>query len=145
MVAIITLGMVLPAFPVALGGNLIVASFTYDVFLTVLAFGFGVAGVVLLEWLSLDRITFAFASIAWPWVVFFTAFLRVLLLNEGEQIPEGHIANIVRTIYRNDWIWGAEPTTELAYGAFFMIAGVGAVVVSSLLEPHTHHLMEHSA
>lgn len=142
--AIITVGMVLPAFPVALGSEMIVASLTYEAFLAALAVGFGVVVFVSVERLSLDRITFAFASFVWPWVVFFTALFGVLLLNEGEQIPEGPVANLVRTLYGDHWIWRGEPTTEFAYGAVFMIAGLGAVAVSEFLERRTLHSMENS-
>ncbi len=143
-VAIITVGMVLPAVPVAIGGDLIVASVSYEVFLTALAVGFGVVAFVVVEWLSLDRITFAFASLVWPWVVFFSALFVVLLLNAGEQIPEGSMANVVRTLYGDDWIWGTEPTAEFAYGAAFVIAGCGAMAVSAFLERHALHPTEDS-
>jgi len=143
-VAIITVGMVLPAFPVALGGDVIVASLTYEVFLTALAVGFGVLVFVVVERLSLDRITFAFALFVWPWIVFFTALFGILLLNEGEQIPEGPIANVVRTLYGSHWIWGTEQTTQFAYGAVFTIAGLGAIAISALLERRSLHPMERS-
>jgi hypothetical protein len=130
--------MALPALPVALVGDSIVASVSYVAFLGALAVGFCVAVVVLLERLSLDRSTFGFASLVWPWVVFFTALFGVLLLNEGEQIPRGPIADVVRTLYGYDVMWGIETTTtQFAYAAVFMLAGTGAVAVSSLLHRRT--------
>ncbi|MFB6205380.1 MAG: hypothetical protein ABEJ05_02475 [Haloglomus sp.] len=133
-VVIITVGMVVPALPIALAGDLIVASLSYRAFLGTLAVGYGAAVVVLLEWLSLDRPTFTFASLVWPWVVFLAALLVVLLLNDGEQIPRGPIADVVRTLYGNAWIWGQEGVVPFEYGAAFTIAGVGAVALSSRLQ-----------
>lgn len=142
-VGIITLGMMIPAFPVALAGDLVVASLSYRVFLGLVAVAYGVIVVVLLDWLSLDRLTFIFTSLVWPWIVFFTTLFGILILNEGEQIPRGPIANIVRTLYGNHWIWGTETPGQVDYAAVFMITGIIAVAISSFLQRKGRHLVDH--
>lgn len=134
-VVFITIGMVVPALPIALAGDFIVASFSYRVLLGTIAVSYGVAVVVLLEWLSLDRPTFAFASVVWPWVVFFAGIFAIRMLNKGEPIPQGPVADVVRTLYGHHWIWGQEGASALGeYGAVFMTAGIVAVALSSHLQ-----------
>lgn len=133
-VGIITVGMVVPALPTALAGDVIVASLSYRAFLATIAVSYGVGLVVLLDWLSLDRCAFTFASIVWPWVVFFAGLFLVILLNRGEPIPQGPVADIVRTLYGDHWIWGQEAASRGEYGVVFMIAGIVAVALSWCLQ-----------
>lgn len=126
-------GMILPGIAVALAGDLIVTAVSYHAFLGLLALGFGLVATAGIELLELDRLTFLFASFVWPWIVFLATLFVVLLLNSGEQIPEGPVADVVHTLWGNSRIWGASPSgSAVAYPAAFMLAGIAAIVLPHL-------------
>jgi len=95
-----------------------------------------------LELLDCDRLTFLFASFVWPWIVFLATLFVVLLVNNGEQIPEGPVADVVHTLWGNSRVWKTTPSgSAVAYPAAFMLAGIVAVVLQRFYrgassEPH---------
>lgn len=117
-------GMVLPGIVVVLAGDLLLTGVSYNAFLGMLALGFSLLTIACLELLEFDRLTFFFASFVWPWMVFLATLFVVLLLNKGEQIPEGPVADVVHTLWGNSQVWGTTPSdSALAYPATFMVAG----------------------
>lgn len=120
--------MILPGIAVALAGNLIVNTVSYHAFLGVLALGFGLITIAGFELMEFDRLTFLFGAFVWPWIVFFATLFLVLLLNNGEQIPEGPVVDVVHTLWGNGQSWGTTPSrSPLVYPAAFMITGIVAV------------------
>lgn len=134
-ISLITAGMLLPALPVALAGEWLVTAFSYGTFLTAIGVGFGLVAFAVVEKLDLDRATFVFMTVVWPWIMGFGGLLGVLLLNEGEQIPRGPVADIFHTLTGDPMVWGtAAGEFELfGYGATYMIAGLSGVVLSAML------------
>lgn len=133
-IGLVTVGMLLPALPVALAGEWLVAAFSYDMFLTAIGVSFGLVAFAAVEGFDLDHATFVFVAVVWPWIVGFGGLLGVLLLNEGEQIPRGPVADIFHTLTGDPMVWQtAVGEFELfSYGAAYMIGGVGAVVLSNV-------------
>ncbi|MDY6819545.1 MAG: hypothetical protein SVG88_12870 [Halobacteriales archaeon] len=128
-----TIGMILPAVPMALAGNQITTILNYHTFLGVLGLAFGLGLALLIERQAWDRLTVLFVVIVWPWVVFFTGLFTVLVLNEGEQIPGGPVADIYWQLVGSQYIWGGASPPPMIYGATFMCAGIGTVLLSVLV------------
>lgn len=132
---VFTLGMILPGVAVAFAGDLIVSALSYPAFLGGLGISFSLVVGALVNRSGVDRIGFLFASFVWPWVVFVASFLVVLLLNNDEQIPQGPLADVVRTLWGDSWFWGATipEASAVAYPAVFMLSGIAAVTLPSIV------------
>lgn len=122
-VAILLVGMFVPALVATVARDLLSMYLTVRQFVLVFAVAFGVVSWLLIELLEIDRTTFFLASIVVPWPVLLASLFGVLLLNQGEQIPRGPVADVFRYLI-------GDVGSFLGYGAMFMLVGVGAVGVS---------------
>jgi hypothetical protein len=84
---------------------------------------------------ALDRLTFLFVAVVWPWVVFFAGLFVVLTLNEGSQIPRGPAANVFRALRGDRYVWDLPAQGGwYHYGLTFVLAGIGTVALSVALD-----------
>lgn len=88
------------------------------------AVAYGLVARLLVEPEAMDPTSFLLVSLVWPWALLIGLLFALLLLNQGEQIPEGPVAEVYRLLARS---W---PGQFFGYGAVFAAAGVAAIGVS---------------
>lgn len=122
--AILLAGMLAPALVAAIARDFMSMYVTAREFVLVFAVGYGIVAWGLIERLDLDRTSFLLVSIVGPWPVLLASLFGVLLLNEGEQIATGPVADVFR------YLTGSSVASFFGYGALFTLAGAGAVALS---------------
>jgi hypothetical protein len=126
--ALLSLGLLFPGVLWALSGDLI-ALYASAIELTIVV----TTGYALLAWYLIDRgrvdrTSFLLVSLIWPWPLLIGLLMLVLLLNQGEQIARGPLADVFRAITA-DW-----PGSIFGYGAVFAGAGIGIYLLT-----HRYH------
>lgn len=123
-VGILLAGMLVPALVAGVARDFLSMYVTARQFVLVLVVGYGIVAWGLIERSDLDRTTFLLVSIAGPWPVLLATLFGVLLLNQGEQIATGPVADVFR------YLAGGSFASFFGYGALFTLAGAGAVALS---------------
>lgn len=134
---IITLGMVLPIVPVAFGPDVAYTASTnpvplpavgaveYHTFLISLAILHAVGLLLLIEHLDLDRLSFLLSSIVMPWIVVFGGVVLVLLI-AGTTWADHPVALLYNRLTGRGHV--------IAYGTAFFMGGIGAYLLSRILD-----------
>lgn len=134
---VITVGMLLPAVPVALAEDVshnahhpfvplpLIRAVEYDVFLLGLGLAFAIGSWLLIERSYLDRVSFLLASIFWPWVIVLGSVFFVLLAAGPNWSPHP-----VSVVYRQ--LTGGGQAID--YGIPFFLGGIIAYGLSRLKE-----------
>lgn len=125
--AILLTGMIVPALVLAVAQDIVTLYVGPLEFVLIAAAAFWLLAWVLIEYLKIDRTSFALVGVAWPWPVLFAALIGFLLLHRDEQVPQGPLADVFRFL-----IGGAE--SFFLYGALFALAAIGAVAASKAVE-----------
>lgn len=126
--AMLLAGMLAPALVAAVGRDLLSMYLSARGFVHVSAVAFGVVAWGLIEWLDLDRTTVLLVSIVAPWPVLLASLFGVLLLDQGEQVLAGPVADVFT------YLAGRSFASLAGYGADFALAGVGAVALSKWVD-----------
>jgi len=125
--ALLALGMVAPGVLQVLAGDLLALYVSAGQLTVFVAVGYGLVAWLLVERDAVDRTSFLLVSLIWPWILVFGTLMVLLLLNQGEQISRGPLADVFRTL-THDW------PGFLGYGAVFTVAGVATFAVSRRYE-----------
>ncbi len=130
---IVTVGMVLPAIPVSLAQDVpdtassepvplvLIGAIEYQMFLVTLTVAFGLCSWFLLEFFDMDRISFLFTTLVWPWIVALSGLFLVRLI-AGRTWGEHGLAFVFSHLTGGGQL--------ILYGFAFMSGGVLASVLS---------------
>lgn len=127
-VALLLAGMLAPALVASLGRDVLALYLSGPRFALVSAGVFGVVAWGFIEWMDLDRTTVGLVSLAAPWPVLLASLFAVLLVNRGEPVPTGPVADVFR------FLTGDTVGSFFGYGAAFALAGLGAVALSAWVD-----------
>lgn len=124
-VVLVVAGMLSPAVVVALASDPAALPVSGRGIVVIVAAAFGLASWLAIERRGLDRVDVLTASIVVPWLLLVAVTFLVLLLNRGEQIPRGPLADVFRFLIGSD-------DGFFVYGGSFALAGAVAVGLSTV-------------
>jgi len=126
--ALLSLGLLLPGLLWALAADLIALYGSAVALTIVVTIGYALTAWYLIDRDRIDRTSFLLVSLIWPWPLLFGLLVLVLLLNQGEQIARGPLANVFRAV-TTDW-----PGSLIGYGAVYAGTGVAVFLASRRYE-----------
>lgn len=121
--AVLVLGMLAPAIAIVAGEELLTLYVSTDLLVGLFGVGYGLVAWYLIERRVVDRTSFLLVSVVWPWLLIIGLLFALLLLNQGEQIPLGPLADVFNAL---TYGWPG----VLGYGGVFAVAGIAAVGLS---------------
>lgn len=121
--ALLALGMLAPGLVLAAAADLVSMYASAGQLVVAVAVAYGLVAWLLVERAVIDRMSFLLVSLVWPWLLLFGLLFTLLLLNEGEQIPQGPAADVFRSL-TSGW------PGFFGYAAVFAVAGLAAVGLS---------------
>lgn len=121
---LLVLGMVAPGLAVLVAGDLLALYLSMTDLTLLVAAGYGLLAWVAIDRAWIDDTSYLLVSLIFPWPLVVGVLFVVVLLNQGEAIPRGPLADVFRAL-TTDW-----PGSMFGYAAVFAGAGVGSVLLS---------------